>query len=120
MRKLLTNFLKNSLRARFTDSPWFDPMLATLYVTPMCNLRCTYCDDFGVQRNDEYRGQLLSTADFKRVIDMLADECEGLYLTGGEPTLNPDLVEILAHARPRVMYLAMNTNRSEEHTSELQ
>ncbi len=110
MRKLVSHFVKNSLRARFSDSPWFDPMLSTLYVTPMCNLRCTYCDDFGAQRNDQFRGQVLSTADFKRAIDLLADETEGLYLTGGEPTLNPDLVEILRHARERFIYLAMNTN----------
>ena len=108
--KLVSHLAKNAIRAQLTRSPWFDPILSTLYVTPMCNLRCTYCDDFGAHRNDQFRGQALSLDGFKRAIDMLADETIGLYLTGGEPTLNPDLVEILRHARPRFMYVAMNTN----------
>ena len=122
MRKLLAAFVKNSVRAWFTGSPWFDPLLPTLYVTPVCNLRCTYCEDFGAHRNAEYRGQTLPTDQMKRVIDVLAGECDLLYLTGGEPTMRPDLPELLRHARSRgLRYLAMNTNavRLREHEEAL-
>lgn len=111
MRKLLTAYLKNSARALFTGSSWFDPLLPTLYVTPLCNLRCSYCEDFGAHRNAEYRDQTLSADKVKRLIDILADECDLLYVTGGEPTMRPDLPELLAHARARgLRHLAMNTN----------
>jgi MoaA/NifB/PqqE/SkfB family radical SAM enzyme len=111
MQKLLWAYLKNAARARITDSPWFDPMIATLYATPMCNLRCTYCDDFGAQRNDMFRGQILPLDHMKRVVEMLAVEADVLYITGGEPTMRTDLVEILKHARRQgFKYIAMNTN----------
>ncbi len=118
MRKLLAAYLKNSARAWVTGSPWFDPVLPTLYVTPLCNLRCAYCEDFGAHRNAEYRGHTLPCGDMKRLIDILADECDLLYVTGGEPTMRPDLPELLAHARSRgLRHLAMNTNavRLREH-----
>ena len=111
MRKLLKAYLKNTARVWFTGSPWFDPLLPTLYVTALCNLRCTYCEDFGAHRNAEYRHQSLPTDQVKRLIDMLADECDLLYVTGGEPTMRPDLAELLRHGRARgLRYLAMNTN----------
>ncbi len=111
MRKLITAYLKNTARVWFTGSRWFDPLLPTLYVTPFCNLRCTYCEDFGAHRNAEYREQTLPTDEMKRLVDILAADCDLLYVTGGEPTMRPDLPELLRHGRARgLRYIAMNTN----------
>src|SRR5690242_7739251 len=111
MQKLLTAYVKNAVRAKLTKSPHFDPMVATLYVTPMCNLRCTYCDDFGAHRNDGFRGQTLSGEQLRRVVEMLSEVSDVLYLTGGEPTLCPDLLGVLRHAKSCGFdYVAMNTN----------
>ncbi|HEY8923118.1 MAG TPA: radical SAM protein [Polyangia bacterium] len=111
MRKLVTAYVKNSARAWLTDSTWFEPMLPTLYVTPLCNLQCEYCEDFGSHRNAGYREQALPLTEVQRLIDIIADVCDLLYVTGGEPTLRDDLPQILKHARRRGLdYLAMNTN----------
>jgi molybdenum cofactor biosynthesis enzyme MoaA len=111
MQKLFWSYLKNAARAKLTGSSRFDPMLATLYVTPMCNLRCTYCDDFGAHRNDKFKGEIISLDHMKRVAGMLADVADVLYITGGEPTMRADLIEILRHARSSgFKYIAMNTN----------
>jgi hypothetical protein len=72
MRKLIASCVKNAGRAWFTNSNWFDPVLPTLYVTPLCNLRCSYCEDFGAHRNDEYRRQLLPLESMKRLVDILS------------------------------------------------
>jgi len=118
VRKLLAACVRNSGRAWFTRSTWFEPVLPTLYVTPLCNLRCTYCEDFGAHRNAGYRGQTLPLESVKRLISLIAAECDVLYVTGGEPTMRTDLPELLRHARWRgIRYLAMNTNaiRLREH-----
>jgi len=110
MRKLVVSYARNVIRS-MAGSVWFEPMLATLYPTPMCNLRCDYCHDFGAHRNAEFRGQELSFDKMARVIDMLAADCHVLYFTGGEPTLREDLVDLARRARKAgIRYLAMNTN----------
>ncbi len=109
--------LKNMARAKLASSVCFDPILPTLYLTPLCNLRCTYCADFGAHRNHEYVSQVLPTETVQRLIRILRDACEILYLTGGEPLLRPDIVELLAYARAqKFLYLAMNTNGLLLHT----
>jgi MoaA/NifB/PqqE/SkfB family radical SAM enzyme len=109
--------LKNIARAHFTSSVHFAPILPTLYVTPLCNLRCTYCADFGAHRNAEYGSQVLPLESMQRLIRILRDACETLYLTGGEPLLRTDIVELLAYARAqKFLYLAMNTNGLLLHT----
>jgi MoaA/NifB/PqqE/SkfB family radical SAM enzyme len=111
MRKLATNALKNVARSTLSQPGIYDPVIAALYVTPMCNLRCDYCELFGTQRNAAYRGRVLDLPRLKRIVDLLANEIRVLYLTGGEPTLRDDIGEILRYARERgVRYLAMNTN----------
>lgn len=111
MYKLIRNVVKNAVRAQLSKSTWFDPIFATLYVTPLCNLRCGYCEDFGAHRNASYKDQLLSLDHYRRILDILSAETQVLYVTGGEPTMNQDLVAILRHARDvGFRYIAMNTN----------
>jgi MoaA/NifB/PqqE/SkfB family radical SAM enzyme len=111
MIKLARNVLKNMVRSSLARPGIFDPVLAALYVTPMCNLRCDYCELFGTQRNASFRDEVMDLPTIKRVIDLLAQEVQVLYFTGGEPTLRDDIGEILLHSRRSgIPYLAMNTN----------
>jgi MoaA/NifB/PqqE/SkfB family radical SAM enzyme len=109
--KLIRNVVKNAVRAQLSESTWFDPVFSTLYVTPLCNLRCGYCEDFGVHRNAGYKTQLMSLDRYRQILDILGAETQVLYVTGGEPTMNDDLLAILRHARTAGFgYIAMNTN----------
>jgi MoaA/NifB/PqqE/SkfB family radical SAM enzyme len=116
MRKIVTGILKNMARATVgvgDNRRLFDPVFATLYVTPLCNLRCDYCELFGTQRNAAFKdqGEVLDLDRLERVIEVIAADCQVLYITGGEPTLRNDLVQLLAHARERgIHYLAMSSN----------
>jgi MoaA/NifB/PqqE/SkfB family radical SAM enzyme len=51
------------------------------------------------------------TAGAKRIVEILHQDMDVLYLTGGEPLLRNDIVEICAHARKLgYAYIGMNTN----------
>ncbi len=88
-----------------------------LSITDRCNFRCVYCMDPGVRFMD--RSELLDAQELVRV----ARVCVGLgvdtvRVTGGEPTLHPDLEEIiggvagLAGPDGAALDVAMTTNGS--------
>ncbi len=74
------------------------PRLAVYYVTMQCNLNCTYCEDFGARRN-----RLVTPApsleDAKRILAVIRTGVDRLWLTGGEPLLYPQILDLLAYAR---------------------
>jgi cyclic pyranopterin phosphate synthase len=81
-------------------------------LTDRCNLRCTYCmplhgPTFGAREN------VLTPAEIEAVVRAaVAVGFRKFRLTGGEPTLRPDLLEIVARVAcvPGVGDLAMTTN----------
>jgi MoaA/NifB/PqqE/SkfB family radical SAM enzyme len=81
------------------------PFSMTFILTHRCNFRCDYCDI------PDAAGDEMSTAEFCRAIDELADA--GLArasFSGGEALLRPDAVEIIAHARRRGLMTSLNSN----------
>src|SRR5213596_2595883 len=77
-------------------------------VTDRCNFRCVYCmPEEGMQWLK--RESILSFDDIARVaVNLGVDE---LRLTGGEPTLRPDLPKLVARvARLPVRSLSLTTN----------
>ncbi|MHC4933441.1 MAG: radical SAM protein [Planctomycetota bacterium] len=85
------------------------PILGTLIVTYRCDLRCAMCDL--PARGD--RGRELDTEGFKGVLDAFRDlGTLGVGVTGGEPLLRRDLLDILAHGTGRGLLMHLNTNGS--------
>ena len=85
-----------------------------LRVTARCNEECVFC----------YRGKLsepeLSTEEIKLVIDMLYGQgFKGLRISGGEPLLRKDIVDIVRYAAEKefVTQLATNGNMLTEQLS---
>ena len=71
-----------------------------------CNLKCVHCYAAGQGCASE---QELDTAQWKEIIDRCRNACiPQLTFTGGEPTLRPDLPELIDHAAWFVTRL--NTN----------
>lgn len=68
-------------------------------LTEKCNLRCQYCmPDEGVKLTP--RGQLLSTAEILTLARLFVQEgVDKIRLTGGEPLIRPDVVDIIAELR---------------------
>lgn len=78
---------------------------AVFAVTSYCNCRCVMCGMW------EKPKQHISLSDAKQIIDFLAKRrFLILYLTGGEPTLHPNICEIVSYASSRGLITTMTTN----------
>ncbi len=82
------------------------PIEAALELTHRCSLRCRHCFlDHGSDR------QPVRTARWLELVDELADAGTlFLCLTGGDPLLHPDWLEIAQHARQRRFAIRVFTN----------
>jgi cyclic pyranopterin phosphate synthase len=81
-------------------------------VTDRCNLRCSYCMPSGPD-HWEPRADHLSPSEIERVVRVGADlGIERIRLTGGEPLMRGDLVEIAGRigAIPGIRDLSLTTN----------
>ncbi|PWE34357.1 heme d1 biosynthesis radical SAM protein NirJ [Maritimibacter sp. 55A14] len=77
-------------------------------LTRRCNLKCRHC--YTVSADHAFPGEL-TTAEAHGVLDDLAGfGIPALILSGGEPMVRPDLMELAARARAMIRYLALSTN----------
>lgn len=76
-----------------------------IQLTRTCNQKCIFC-------SNPYVDDTLSLADAKKQIDYYVDECKvnEIILSGGEPTLNPELKEIVKYAIKKGAFPRIITN----------
>ena len=80
-------------------------------LTDACNLRCVYC--MPAQMTFRPRDELLSDDELRRLIGLFgALGFRKIRFTGGEPTLRPSLVDLVAHASktPGIASVGLTTN----------
>lgn len=96
---------------------------AVLDITSRCNLRCRFCfADSGAGHvapalavYDEVPQASSLDLEYSHIIDLLekvykqSGQCN-LQLSGGEPTLHPDLCKIISHAKTLFPFVQLNTN----------
>jgi len=80
-------------------------------LTDNCNFRCRMCYmGSEIQKTTHHA---LKAGEFRKILDLLEkDGVIELTLTGGEPFLNPDILEILAMLRGKNFFTVINTNGS--------
>ena len=82
-------------------------MVGTLELTPYCNMKCQHC----YVTQSKLEGRLLSTGEWYRIIDEITEEgCLWLLLTGGEPLLRPDFLDIYTYAKKKGLLISLFTN----------
>lgn len=102
----------NFLKANLTRSCALRPIVATYHPTHRCNLRCFFCEECGLERNPRWEtaGEL-GTSDAKRLLKMLSGRFAFLYITGGEPFLRNDIVDMFGEIdRLPFKNVTVNTN----------
>lgn len=78
--------------------------LGYIQVTRLCNQKCRFCS------NPEREATLTIEEARAQVDDFIARGYDGVILTGGEPTMHPDLGEIVSYARGRGIGCRIITN----------
>ncbi len=94
-----------TMETRETDpARWTAPPRADLALTYSCNNNCYFCYTGGPRQVKE-----LPAKDWKKIIHKLWDSgIPQVVFTGGEPTLRPDLVELIEHSHEFVTGLVTN------------
>ncbi len=92
--------------------PWHEnrPSLPVFSITNACNLRCPICLTFN--REDEI--YFMSVDEMKKTVDFLMennDSYDLVNIKGGEPTLHPNLIELLKVVkRDEIGRITVNSN----------
>ena len=99
--------MRPNLALRNPLNRWDDhPFIVIWEVTRSCALACRHCRAEAQPRRDPRE---LSTEEGKRFIDQVARATPGYFiLTGGDPMMRPDIVELVAYARSKGLEVALS------------
>lgn len=87
------------------------PISGSIELTPRCNLQCVHCYINEPAGDPAIRQRELTTDEFRRVIDQIVDAgCFWLLLTGGEPFVRPDALDIYTYAKQKGLLITLFTN----------
>jgi radical SAM protein with 4Fe4S-binding SPASM domain len=104
-----------------------DLCLVYFKLTPLCNLRCVMCGqwgDKGVMKNGypaEEAKKIVSLERYKEIVDELAPQRPIIYLWGGEPFLYPHIMPLAKYMVEKGLFVSVNTNGTflEKHAEQI-
>jgi radical SAM protein with 4Fe4S-binding SPASM domain len=89
------------------STPVSAPFKADIALTYACNNACPHC----YNEAGRFTMPSLTLTDWQHVLDKLAEiGVPHIIMTGGEPTLHPELTRIIEHADQLGLVVGMNTN----------
>lgn len=100
--------IKGFLETSFLDWPG---KICSVFFLPGCNFRCPYCHNHSLIFHPE-QFVSISFREVLRRLDALKDWIDGICLTGGEPTLYPDLPFLIRPLKERGFAVKLDTNGS--------
>lgn len=112
--KILKNVLRNrnSFLKQYQGNRGYSPLDVELRLNWECNASCLMCGVSDYFTKSHEKKENLTLQEIKKLLDVLTDMgCQSITLSGGEPTLRNDLVDIVLHASQRCkMNVSLNTN----------
>ena len=91
------------------------PPCVQIEPTSICNYRCVMCYQIDKSFSGKSHGMMghMSLDLFKKIVDELEGNVEAITLASrGEPTLNPNIIQMLEYCRNKFLGLKINTNAS--------
>lgn len=73
-----------------------------------CNLACKHC--YSISADVDFPGELSTQQAFDVMDDLKTSRVPVLILSGGEPLLRPDMMELSHYAKEKGFYVALSTN----------
>ncbi len=92
--------------------------VAAIIFTPGCNMRCRFCHNKEFVLPDEIKKITPSFISEKSVLNFLASrigKLDGLVISGGEPTVQPDLMQFIQKVRDMGFLIKLDTNGNLPH-----
>src|ERR1700682_1798427 len=96
-------YFRNAWRRRVLRTKVVAPYAVTFYVTHKCNLACSYC----TQKEPDCSSDELPPSETIRLLKRIRKETDSIVITGGEPTLRPDIEELTEAARFDCQYRSL-------------
>lgn len=81
------------------------PETVNFYPTDRCNLKCSMC----FERLRKPRSEM-KISDWQKIINQMKKFQPRIHLSGGEPFLYPDIIELISHIKARNFFLVITTN----------
>ena len=76
-----------------------DKIKFEVHLSEHCNLNCMGCNNFSCIAEPEFVDPDEFKRDFTRMGELFGHVCDRIYLLGGEPLLNPDIITLMKIAR---------------------
>ncbi len=117
---IVPTILINKLRSNFSyyllKTHSLAPETVNLYPTFRCNLRCEMC----FEKYARVEGEMDCKAWFK-IIDEIKEFSPRIHISGGEPFIYKDIIEIIKYIKRNNLYLHITTNGTflEDYAEEL-
>jgi len=93
-------YFTNLYRRKILRTNIVAPYAIIFYATHKCNLACSYC----TQKEPDVFSEELTTSETLRLLRVIRRETDSIVFTGGEPTLRPDIEELISAARRRLRF----------------
>ena len=84
--------------------------LTTIIFTQGCNLTCPYCHNPNLIPDNSDSNQYLPLKQFWGFINKRKNLIDGVTITGGEPALQPDLMEVITKIKNLDLKVKLDTN----------
>ncbi|MFA4966917.1 MAG: anaerobic ribonucleoside-triphosphate reductase activating protein [Candidatus Margulisiibacteriota bacterium] len=98
--------IRGFIETSFLD---WDGKVSSVIFLPLCNLLCPFCNNASLLSKID----LLPTLDPDTIDEFLEKRrnfIDGVVITGGEPTLQPDLMEYIKHLKSMKFMVKLDTN----------
>ncbi|MDR3277110.1 MAG: radical SAM protein, partial [Treponema sp.] len=131
--KMLRGFAKQGLvrkipKRDFGQDHFRDLSLLYFKLTPLCNLHCVMCGQYGDKGSMKAPGLAATAAKtivplerYKEIVDEIVGTVPIVYIWGGEPFLYPDLMPLAKYMVDKGLFFSVNTNGTllEEHAEQI-